>query len=351
MKAWIGLDDYQVLKKAFDVRAMTHVVIVNAEGRIAAIATLASVKAQHLEEVLAGNKCSLPEPEVYATDDTASAEVISSQAPPLFEISIRPRHIPGRIVGPVCSWSRDQEGCGWKGEKATVESALEVVFDKGHCRVILKCDLPDGFFDFRLKAPAGHARELEDQFIAALRTAFGLDATRTLREMDAYVLTQESTDAPGFRQVSERGGGRGMRGGFRLKGCETRLIAGFLEDSLGQPVFDETGLRGLFAVDMKWELSEAEKLETRMDRRVWQAIEANPHGDWISALPPELREGTPLEDIQRLKQELAKPEWQRFKPDPPAVMAAVRNRLGLQLSPVRRAVEVLEVRKTGQPDS
>jgi hypothetical protein len=62
-------------------------------------------------------------------------------------------------------------------------------------------------------------------------------------------------------------------------------------------------------------------------------------------LPKELREGQALKDAKRLKIELAKPDSEQFRPDPDAVIAAARERLGLQLTLVQRPVEVLEVNK------
>ena len=125
-------------------------------------------------------------------------------------------------------------------------------------------------------------------------------------------------------------------------------IAHDLESAMRKPVFDESGLKGRFDVDMKWKLSEAEQLQAETDTRVWQAIEDNPNGDWISALPVQLREGKALENDKRLKAELAKPDSEQFQPDPDAVIAAARERLGLGLTPVRRSVEVLEVSRAPQ---
>ncbi len=96
------------------------------------------------------------------------------------------------------------------------------------------------------------------------------------------------------------------------------------------------------------EAFEAEQLLTTTDRKVWQAIEADPKGDWINALPKELREGKALENVKRLKTELTKPESQHFRPDPDAVIAAARERLGLQLTLIQRPVEILEVSKASQ---
>ena len=345
MKACVGLDDYEVLNKAFHVEGIPHAVIVDARGRIAAIAHPADIKPENLEEVLAGKKCSLPEPAVSTVDK--SPDIIgSNQAPALFEISIRDHKMPPKYRGAVGMWSRNTNGCEFSGKIATVESALNCIFDKSSSRTLINCKLPDGYYDFELRAPLGRSNELQNEFIAALRATFGLEARRFTRTMDAYLLTQINTNAPGLRPTEKPGGGGSGGGGFRGKGSTMKGIADDLESALRKPVFDETGLTGLFDVDMKWKLSEAEQLEAATDRRVWQAIDANPNGDWISALPVELREGTALENNKRLKIELAKPDSEKFRPDPDAVIAAARERLGLQLTLVQRPVEVLEVSET-----
>ena len=347
MKAWVGLDDYEVLNKAFRVVGIPHVVIVDANGHIAAIAHPASIKPENLAEVLAGKKCSLPEPEVY-TADKHPAETVSNQAPALFEISIREHKMPQRIRGPICMWSSDTNGCDINGRIATIESALNFVFGKTSSRTSINCKLPDGYYDFELRTPLGHSNELQNEFIAALRTTFGLKVRQITKRMDGYVLTRINTNAPGFRQINKPGGGGQTGGGFRLNGSDMKGIARYLELALRKPVFDETGLKGLFAADMQWKLSEAEQLEAGMDSRVWKAIKANPKGDWIGALPAELREGKALENDKRLKIELAKPDSEQFLPDPDAVIAAARERLGLQLTPARRRVEILEVSDASQ---
>ncbi|HAO79285.1 MAG TPA: hypothetical protein DCQ92_09965 [Verrucomicrobia subdivision 3 bacterium] len=342
MKAWVGLDDYEVLNKAFHVQGIPHAVIVDATGHIAAIAHPADLKPENLEEVLAGKKCSLPEPEVY-TVDKHSTEVVPNQIPALFEISIREHKMPPKIQGPVCTWSHTSDNFGFEGQIATVESALNFVFDKTSSRTFIKCKLPDGYYDFELRAPSGHSNELQSEFIAALRTTFGLEVKQTMKTMDVYVLTQINTNAPGFRKVEESGGGGSSIGGFRLNGMTMKVIVDYLEPALGKPVFDETDLKGLFDVDLKWKLSEAEQLAATTDRRVWQAIYANPNGDWISSLPAELREGKALKNDKRLKIELAKPDSEQFRPNPDAVIDAARERLGLQLTLVKRPVEILEI--------
>ena len=347
VKTWVGLDDYEVLNKAFYVQGIPHAVIVDAGGHIAAIVHPGDIKPENLEEVLDGKKSSLPLPVDY-TMDRPSDNVVSNQAPPLFEISIREHKMPQAFRGPTCMWSLIPEGGGFEGKIATVESALNFVFDKTSSRAFIKCKLPGGFYDFELRAPLGHSNELQSQFIAALRTTFDLEVKLTTKPMDVYVLTQININAPGLRQVETSGGGGQTRGGFRFNGTDLKTVADYLETALGKPVFDESNLKGFFYVDMKWKLSEAEQLEMTTDRRVWKAIGADPNGDWINALPAELREGQALENDRRLKIELAKPEAEQFQPDPGAVIAAARERLGVQLTMVQRPVEILEVNEASR---
>jgi uncharacterized protein (TIGR03435 family) len=245
-------------------------------------------------------------------------------------------------------WSSDTNGCEFDGKIATVESALNLIFEKTPSRTFIKCKLPDGYFDFTLRVPLGHSNELENGFIAALHTTFAIDVKRLTTNMDAYVLTQISNNAPGLRKVEKAGGGGQTGGGFRLGGSTMRGIAYYLELTLRKPVLDETSLNGFFSADMKWKLSDAERLQKGTDKRVWRAIEANPNGDWISALPPELREGEALANDRRLKKELEKPAAEQFRPDLSAVIDATRERLGLSLTLVRRPVEILEVSQASQ---
>ncbi len=236
MKTWVGLDDYETLSKAFHVEGIPHAVIVDAAEHIAAIAHPADIKPEHLEEVLAGKKSSLPAPTIY-TINRSSDEVVSNQAPALFEISIREHKMPQRLQGPTCMWSHDSDGHALKGEIATVESALNFVFDKTSSRTFIKCKLPEAFYDFELRVPLAHSNELQSEFIAALRTTFTLEVKQITKKMDAYVLTQINTNAPGLRKVATSRGGGQTKGGFRLNGTTMKGIVKFLETSFGNTCF------------------------------------------------------------------------------------------------------------------
>ena len=213
VKSWVGLDDFEVLNKAFDVKGIPHAVIVGVDGRIAAITHPASLQAQHLEEILAGKKSSLPPLPAYSSpDEMPSSEVVSTRPPSLFEVSIRERKVPQPMIGPFNNLSKDESG--FECKMSPIASAISFVFDKPSCCTFLKCKMPAGYYDVVLRAPAGRKPELLREFSAALRAAFNLEVMLTNREMEAWVLTQISTNAPGLRPTTARGGGGQTRAVF-----------------------------------------------------------------------------------------------------------------------------------------
>ncbi|HUD47837.1 MAG TPA: TIGR03435 family protein [Candidatus Baltobacteraceae bacterium] len=297
MKGWVALDDDEGLKNAFHVQGIPHTVIVDAGGRIAAITHPAKLEARHLEEVLNGQKCSLPDSPVFNSRSTV-ADVVPTEPPPLFEITISRRKVPKNSNGPMCSWSGKNDGSAFHGEEATVESALENVFGWSRFRMSIKGQLPEGYYNFQLQASPGHKVDLQNQFLAALRTTFGLEVAKTIRESEVYQLTQINTNAPGLIPTEKEGGGGLTRGEFLLTGSDMKVIVAYLELLLEKPVVDETKLSGRFLVGMQWEMADGET-----------------------------------------------------KPKADVVIEAARTRLGLKLTPVRKPIEIIEIHRMSATDS
>ena len=91
-------------------------------------------------------------------------------------------------------------------------------------------------------------------------------------------------------------GGGDQRGGLKLRGATFDWLPGSLEEWLGKPVLNETGVTNRYNIHLKWKMSE-----------------------------------------QELKGEA--------EPDPNAIIAAVRDQLGLNLSLQRRSLPVLIVER------
>ena len=178
--------------------------------------------------------------------------------------------------------------------KASLEDVIPAFFGISSKLFFGKNKLPEGLYDISAIVPPDKLPELKRQFADKLKTTFGIAIQTKKQNVKVYVMTVCSTNAPGIKQVQRRGG-RGQRpGGFYLTGTKMDKIASFMELFLDKPIINETGLAGLWSVEVKWRMAES---ELNSDSN----------------------------------------------PDPDKVIKAVREQLGLELTSTNRTVDVLEV--------
>jgi uncharacterized protein (TIGR03435 family) len=113
-------------------------------------------------------------------------------------------------------------------------------------------------YNVEAAAPLTETNELRQRFIAAAKEKWGLNIAPVKRAFDVYVMTVAVTNAPALKPTAVRKGGGQVAGGFKLGGSKIDVVASYLELSLDKPVINETGLEGLWAAELKWEMSEAE---------------------------------------------------------------------------------------------
>jgi uncharacterized protein (TIGR03435 family) len=294
---WVVLDGLlNPTRTAFDVHGIPHTVIVDASGKIAAITHPAALEAKNLEEVLAGKPCSLPPPRLPSPDDR-KVVAATNPTPTKVEISINgPFPMPERGAFNSYHWDRSASFSDFEAQKASLADVIPAFFHISPKLVFAKTKLPEGLYDISAIAPPDKLPELKRQFADKLKATFGIDVQTKKQNMNAYVMTVCSTNAPGIKQV-QRGGGGGQRpGGFYLTGSKMDKIASFMELSLDKPIINETGLAGRWSVDVKWQMAES---ELNSDSN----------------------------------------------PDPDKVIKAVREQLGLELASTNRTLEVLEITK------
>jgi uncharacterized protein (TIGR03435 family) len=338
---WIAIDSfYDVTRTAFGVNAIPTTFIVDASGKIVAITHPARLGAEHLNQVLAGKPCTLVPPEPDSI--VGNLDVVPVTVPRIFEISIKgPFPQPKGAFG-FRSW--DESSGGFVAENAYLRDALAEFFQIDPKLIVEKTRLPDGLYDISVTGPRGKTAELKAQFTESLKTAFGITVQTNQMQMDVYTMTIASTNVPELRLVQKRGGGGGQLGGFLLRGVTMDSIARQLEEALNAPVVNETQSTNLWGAGLEWELSEGERLLSRLDRRIWSIIETNPVSITSGKLPKGFRDAIGGRDLELLKLELAKPKEQQFRPDREKVIKAAREQLGLELGRTNRTVTVLEIR-------
>ena len=357
-RAWIGLDGVgQSVRDRYGVTGIPTAFLVNREGVIVAITHPISLMAQHLEEVLATGKSSLPPPQAETKSASPLHTLSITNAPPLFEVSVR--HSPPHPAGMGSElWRLSEDRCDLSGQWASVETAITRVFGIPAQRLLKTGPLPKGMYDFVLRAPPGNADRLAAAFAELLRSTFGLSVTRTNIEQEVLVLHSGGPNGPGLTAVNPTvpaTGGDGL-GELNYHRSGVKAVAEFLADRLLVPVLDETALTNQFDIRLKWELSAAERLIIECDRLALMALTGDLPPEQNSRMSPEAKRfvdfvrGTLSEAESALlspearrqalvaRTELVKPAAQRFAPDPAKLMKAVEEQLGLKFTREHRTV-------------
>src|SRR6185436_13103979 len=128
--SWVAVEGIEsAISEAYGIDGIPTTIIVNQKGLIAAITHPGELEPKHIEEVLATGKSSLP---LSRTDREAESDEKKEPPPtrkPLFEISVRRSAARPEGMG-WDYWPRaDHTNGDFRGEYATVRSALLTLFE------------------------------------------------------------------------------------------------------------------------------------------------------------------------------------------------------------------------------
>ena len=265
IQGWLALDQpFNPTRTGFDVVGVPHTVIIDSTGKIAAITYPGKLDAAHLAEILAGKPSSLPAFEPDLTDADQDTVAVTNLPPTTIQVSIQ-GPFPQPKNGAFNSLSWEQPEYRFTARKAFLRDVLSSFFDINSDLIIGKGKLPDGLYDISAVAPPDKLPELKAQFVEMLKTNLGIAILTKEQEVEVYAMTVCASNAPALKATRKGGGGGERPGGFRVNSTDMKDIASYLEAALDKPVIDETGLTGLWSVDIKWEMSESELHHGRPD--------------------------------------------------------------------------------------
>jgi uncharacterized protein (TIGR03435 family) len=149
-----------------------------------------------------------------------------------------------------------KSGGGWVAQNgralgigAGIVDMLEFAYTT-QARMSFSTELPQDRYDFIANLPQGSEQAMQSE----IRRKFGLAGRREMIETNVLVLTVKNPDARGLKR--NRTGGRQNNPQFGEYSCVNQPISSlayFLELYLGSPVIDQTGLKGGFDMDVKWD--------------------------------------------------------------------------------------------------
>ncbi|HEX8264485.1 MAG TPA: TIGR03435 family protein [Pyrinomonadaceae bacterium] len=243
IRGWIGLDNNRATIKSYQAMPFPHTVVIDRNGRIAAITQPKNVTEAVLNDLLADKQISLP----LKKDALADLEWDKSEAAdgivPLTQVIIKPSN-----VGTSGSMMRAGH---FTADGAVFLNLIVAAYQTTPFRVINNLPESDKQYKVSIIVPPDRENTLFPLFQQALVATFGINARREMRERDVFLLGASQGAAVKLQQSrSAEKELSMMRGTIRSKKQQVKELAQQLEMLLGRPVIDKTGLTG----EYDWEL-------------------------------------------------------------------------------------------------
>jgi uncharacterized protein (TIGR03435 family) len=242
IRTWIGFDPTRAAFDAYQANGIPHTVVVDRNGRIAAITSPENVTETVLNDLLAGRSVSLPFKEKIADDFDWDKVAISDQV--LMQVIIKPSNATSGGV-------KFFPGGHISADGAVLMNLIEAAYQTSPVRIVN--NLPESSQKYRVSVivPPGREDALYPLFQQALTTTFGINVRREMRETDVIVLTVPPGKVSKLQPSQAKEGLiMRMRGQIRAIKSPIRKLAEDLENIWGRPVIDKTGLAG----EYDWEL-------------------------------------------------------------------------------------------------
>ncbi len=210
----------------FGVKARPMTMVLDAQGRIAAITTPDNVTPSLLEAVVAGR-----------------TEAIRT---PLARVEIRP------YVG--VSGKRDYEPIegGFHSTNTTVQELITSAYQIPSSRIEARFPLPEQTFEVLVSVP-GHRGAHRPLLQAAIESSFGWKVVRKEKLVDVFVLKTRPQGAHKLLKAEEQEVTQNSPERFMATRRSLDAFAHDLEGFLAQPVLNETNLKGEFRIDLRWD--------------------------------------------------------------------------------------------------
>ncbi len=165
-------------------------------------------------------------------------------------VAVRTTRAKGSIGDPIRNMEEGDSLLRAVGYGVALRDLIAEACDCKPGRVILPANTPKTRFDFLVTVPTGPREHLQ----SAIRKNLGYVTRHETREVDVLKLQVADPSLPGLA-VSPEGEDETIQykdGRLYFKHKNLKLLLGGLEQGLGKPVLDETGLTGRYNFSIAW---------------------------------------------------------------------------------------------------
>jgi len=134
----------------------------------------------------------------------------------------------------------------------TAEMVVDAAYGTRDTRTIFSTKLPHGKYDFISNLPSNSFEALKQE----ISKQFGVVGRAETIETNVLLLEVKQPNASGLKPTithDRSSSSGGLSGEYQFVNEPVFTVANFVEDSFGIPVIDQTGLKGNFDVDLKWD--------------------------------------------------------------------------------------------------
>ena len=244
---WVGFDRARSMWKAYGFEGVPVTVLIDASGKVAGIAHPETIKAGHLEDLLAGRAVKVAP--LIAPNLPVLRSGIGEGPAPLLDI----------VVRPSLGGSQMTSGPGihqWRG--TTLRNLLSGVYGVNSAFVEVAGD-DSVSYDVSVVGPRKQDEALQKMLPDLLSMAFQIGVRRETREAEGWVLTAPHGKPEQFNEAASSAGFTAWSGGhIRVIGETMEQLAGIAQSLLRKPVADRTGIAGRFDFDLEFDQSHPE---------------------------------------------------------------------------------------------
>ena len=162
-----------------------------------------------------------------------------------------------RIVKIIPSRFPNYSGWASSGDRIlgigdTADEVVLAAYGAGNTRTLFLTKSPRGKYDFIANLPSGSFEALKQE----IQKRFGVAGRAETIETNVLFLKVKQPAAPGLKPTKTHdrsSSSRSLSGEYQFVNEPVSVVANFAENSFGIPVIDQTGLKGNFDVDLKWD--------------------------------------------------------------------------------------------------
>ncbi|OGR94904.1 MAG: hypothetical protein A2016_07305 [Elusimicrobia bacterium GWF2_62_30] len=230
MKGWIAPEAGADIFRAFRVYGRPHTVLISRDGRVADITVPGAVTEEAVKRLLSGAPAAQAGRSAPAAADVLAEFYLAEAAVSVSSASYGPDRMSGAGI--------------------PLKHAFDFVFGQAD-KLEVKPEAAramNGFYDIRFRFPKGRGEKYRREFfLKGLETALGLKVKDLSKESEVYLL-KRAPGGPLNVRKKETPGAAGSDGGkCAVDGGSFGVLGAALAERLGEPVLDETGLKGYYA--------------------------------------------------------------------------------------------------------